>query len=91
MEALSKPTITRRVLIIETVTFLLGLLFVVEPIAGFYYYILWFCVSIPANVACIIWLVIKKPKNYLLYSAWFLLLPIAYVIILYFVVRAMIT
>ncbi len=80
---------TELTLLLEAIFFSLGLLFVIEPAAGLYYYFSWFGVVCITNLALIIRLIIKKPKNYIGYGISLLMIPIAATVILSYIIWQM--
>lgn len=80
---------TELTLLLEAIFFSFGLLFVIEPIAGIYYYFLWFGVVCITNLVLIIRLIMKKPKNYIGYCISLLMIPIIATAILSYVIWQM--
>jgi hypothetical protein len=79
-------TLAGKALLLEALAFFLGLFFVVEPIAGFYYYLIWFSVVVILNLLLIIFQLTKRPPEYLWNIAGLLLAPLVAVFILCYVV-----
>ncbi|MFP9113085.1 hypothetical protein ACLI1A_04040 [Flavobacterium sp. RHBU_3] len=81
---------TQLLLFFEAIIFLLGLLLVIEPVAGIYYYFLWFGIVCMANLVVIVRLIMKKPKTYIGYCISLFILPIIAATILWFVIELMV-
>lgn len=69
--------LAKRILFTEAITFAIGAVIIrVEPIAGVYFFAVWFMLVAVINVADIFALVLRKPKGYWYYVAALLLLPL---------------
>lgn len=83
--------LAKRILITETVFFAVGIpVMIYEPIAGIYYYVLWFSLVALINVIGIAVLLVKRPQGYVGYCIGLLVVPMALAAVLFFVIRGMI-
>ncbi|MFP9100166.1 hypothetical protein ACLI09_14035 [Flavobacterium sp. RHBU_24] len=89
MTETTKLTLVGKTLLLEALAFFLGLFFVIEPIAGIYYYLLWFSVVVVLNVVLIVPQLTKRPPEYLWNIAGLLLAPLVAVFILCGVISMM--